>query len=181
MLKILINFWFSLLAPSFFGIGQGASGSEHKEFGRTAGIGEFATSTGEADISAASDFWRGILSGDQTQLSKLLGPEYSAINQRGGQELKTLSEFGTRSGGTAAEGQRIGEEERAQASDLEGKMVGASAEKVGEMGSGLLSTGLSATEAAFEEAYTMQQQSAAKANDIFKSINNVAQSIAILA
>jgi hypothetical protein len=180
-MKILISLWMNLLAPSFFGIGVGASDQEKQQYGATAGIGSFGTSTGEADISSASDFFKGILSGDQNQLSRLLGPEYSNISKRGEEELKTLSEFGTRSGGTAAAQQHIGDTERAEASNLEGSLLGASAENLSSMGQGLLSTGLSADEAAFSEAKTMQDQRAAKFNDIMSSITKTASTIAIIA
>jgi hypothetical protein len=181
MIRFLLQPWRNLIMPSFFGIGVGPSDSEKKEFGATAGIGNFATSTGEADISSASDFWQGILKGDQTSLSRFLGPAFSNISQRAGQETKTLSEFGTRSGGTAAAQQQIGDEERRQAGQLEGGLLGASAESLGSMGQGLLTTGLSADEAAFSEAKTIQDQRAAKANDIFKSISKIAETVAIIA
>ena len=178
MFRFLIRPWVNLLMPSFFGIGQGPSRQENQEFGALANIGNFATSTGEGDISTASDFWKGIVSGDQTALSKLLGPEFSAISQRGGQELKTLSEFGTRSGGTAAQQQQVGDEMRRASSELEGKALSTAVANLGTMGTGLLSTGTSAHEAAFTAAKDIQKQHAAKMNDIFKSIADVSGSIA---
>lgn len=181
-MRFLVQFWMQfVIGPSFFGIGVGPSDQEKQQYGNTAGIGSFATSTGEGDISAASDFWKGILSGDQNQLSRILGPQYSNISQRAGQEEKTLSEFGTRSGGTAAAQQQIGDEERRAGAQMEGSVLSGAAENLGNMGSGLLSTGLSADEAAFNEAKTIQDQRAAKANDIFKSISKIAETVAILA
>ena len=159
--------------PSFFGIGEGPSSGETSQAGALGNLGNFATSTGMGDVSKASDFWNAILSGDQTQLSRVLGPAYTNINQRAGQELKTLSEFGTRSGGTAAQQQEIGESERQQASALEGGLLGTAASTLGGLGSSLLSTGLSAHEAAFSAEQTIQQQKQAKLNDIFKSIADV--------
>ncbi len=173
MIRFLIQPWINLLMPSFFGIGQGPTKGEYREAGALGGIGSFGTSEGEKDISKASDFWNAIISGDQTQLSRALGPAYSHISERGGQELKTLSEFGTRSGGTAAQQQQIGESERKQASELEGGLLGGAASTLGGMGSGLLSTGLSAHEAAFGAEATIQKQKAAKMNDIFKSIADI--------
>jgi hypothetical protein len=181
MLRLLLQPWLNLLVPSFFGIGQGPSSQELNQYGNLGGIGNFGTSTGEADIGKASDFWQGVLSGDQTKLSKLLGTQYSAINQRGQQQMKTLSEFGTRSGGTAAQQQQIGDTERQQAGELEGNLTGAAAGELGSLGSGLLSTGLSADEAAFSAAEDIQQQHAAKMNDIFKSISNIGQTVALIA
>lgn len=160
--------------PSFFGIGEGPSRQEGQEYGALGNIGSFATSTGEGDVSAASDFWKAILSGDSTQLSRFLGPAYSNISKRGGEELKTLQEFGTRSGGTAAAGQQVGDEMRREASSVEGAALSGAASGLASIGSGLLSTGASAHEAAFSAARTIQEQKAAKYNDIFKSIMSVA-------
>jgi hypothetical protein len=179
-MKLLLQFWMNLWMPSFFGIGMGPSQGEYRELGAVGNIGNFATSTGMGDISAASDFWKAILSGDQSQPSRVLGPAYSNISKRGGEELKTLSEFGTRSGGTAAAQQQIGESERGQASALEGGLIGSAASNLGSIGGGLLSTGLSAHEIAFGEEQTIQQQKQAKLNDIFKSIMDVATSVATL-
>lgn len=177
MLRLVIGIWLRPMMYSFFGIGEGPSSSEYNQYGAVGNIGNFATSTGESDISTASDFWRSIISGDPNQLSRVLGPEYSNISKRGQQELKTLSEFGTRSGGTAAQQQQIGETERAESTALEGGVLETAADRLGSMGTGLLSTGLSAHEAAFSEANTIQQQKQAKLNDIFKSIMSVAAAI----
>jgi len=177
MLRFLLQPWMNLMMPSFFGIGMGPSKEEGQQAGAIGNIGSFGTSTGEGDISAASDFFKAILSGDQTQLSRVLGPAYSNINKRGGEELKTLSEFGTRSGGTAAQQQQIGDKMRGEASELEGSLLGGAASNLESMGSGLLSTGLSAHEAAFGAYKDIQQQKAAKWNDIFKSITDVASAI----
>jgi hypothetical protein len=175
-MKILVKMWLNFLMPTFFGIGEGPSQAEYQQYGALGNIGSFASSTGEKDIGAASDFWNAIISGDQTQLSRALGPLYSNISKRGGEQLKTLQEFGTRSGGTAAEGQRIGDEMRSEASSAEGALLGQAASSLGGLGSGLLSTGLSAHEAAFGAAQTIQQQKQAKLNDIFKSIADITSS-----
>jgi hypothetical protein len=174
MLNLVVQFWTNFLFPSFFGIGEGPSPQEEQQYGAIGGVGNFATSTGEADISKASDFWQAIISGDPCQMSRVLGPAYSNISKRGGQELKTLSEFSTRSGGTAAAQQQVGESMRSEAGALEGGLLGTAASNLGGLGSGLLSTGLSAHEAAFSAAKTIQEQKEAKWNDIFKSIMDVA-------
>lgn len=178
-MKIFLRFWINFLTPSFFGLGEGPSQGEYQQYGAVGNIGNFATSTGEADISTASDFWRSILSGDQSQLSRVLGPEFSNISKRGEQEAKTLSEFGTRSGGTLAQQEQIGEGERTEATNLEGGVLKSAATELGSMGSGLLSTGLSADEAAFSAAQTIQQQHAAKMNDLFKSIAEVSAAVLV--
>ena len=176
MFKLLFQPWINALMPSFFGIGQGPTKGEYQEAGALGGIGSFATSTGEGDISSASDFWKSIISGDPSQLARVLGPAYSGITNRGNERIKTLNQFATRSGGTGAAQQHFAEDERAQATDLEGSLLGGAASSLGSMGSGLLGTGLSAHEAAFSAQKTIQEQKAAKWNDIFKSISSVASS-----
>src|ERR1700757_4231819 len=86
----------------FFGIGEGPSGAEKTQAGDIGAIGNFATSEGMADIGASDKFWRAILSGDPGQISQVLGTAISSANRQGQEAKKTASEFGTRSGGTAA-------------------------------------------------------------------------------
>lgn len=161
----------------FFGIGMGPSSDEKSQFGAMGNLANFATSAGEGDISSADNFWKSILSGDPSKISQVLGPESSAINKQAQQQKKTGAEFGTRSGGTAAGNQMIDQNVRttydSQVSDLTGKAAGA----LGASGSSLLAAGGSAHEAAFSEANTIQQQHAAKLNDIFKSIAEVASAV----
>ena len=173
MLKIFLGTWLNLICPCLFGIGMGPSSSEYSDAGMFGNIGGFSTATGMKDIGAASDFWNAIMTGNKTQMSRVLGPAYSNINQRGGQELKALTEFGTRSGGTEAQQQQIGDTMRGQASSLEGNLLGTAATSLGTIGSGLLSTGLSAAEAKFSADRTIAAQKAAKLNDIFKSIADI--------
>lgn len=158
----------------FFGIGQGPT-SEEKGLlkGLTATAG-FANSQGEGDIQLADNFWKSILSGDPNKISKVLGPQTSAINKQAQQQKKTLSEFGNRGGGTNAASQEAGDSVRkaydSMTSDLTGKAAGA----LGASGSSLLAAGVSANEGAFSEANVIQQQHAAQLNDIFKSITSIA-------
>lgn len=158
----------------FFGIGQGPTSQEKSEFGALSNLSNFATSEGENDIATADNFWRSILSGDPTQLSKVLGPEFSAVNKQTQQNLKTTSEFGNRGGGTNSFGQTAGDTERNTINTEISSLVGKGASALGASGSGLLSAGISAHEGAFSEANTIQQQQAAKLNDLFKSIASVA-------
>jgi hypothetical protein len=161
----------------FFGIGEGPSQQESQQFGNIAGIGNFATSTGEGDIGVASNFWKSILSGDPNAISKVLGPEISGINKRGQQEKMTLSQFGNRGGGTNATAATIDDTSRSAVDTMTSNLTGQAAGALGSLGSGLLSTGLSADTSAFSAAQTIQQQKEAKLNDIFSSIAEVAGSI----
>ncbi len=157
----------------FFGIGEGPSGNENREFGATAGIGNFGTSLGEKDLTSSSNFWQSILSGDPSKISTVLGPEFSAINKQGQQKKKTAAEFGNRGGGTNASMQMEDENTRTQVNSLLGSLTGSAASNLGNLGSSLLSTGLSAHEGAFDMSKVIHDQNLAKWNDLFKSIAEV--------
>lgn len=158
----------------FFGIGMGPSSQEKQQYAGLAGIANFGTSQGEGDILAADNFWKAILSGDPTQMSKVLGPEFSGINKRGQESKKTASEFGNRGGGTNAGMQMTDDKTRSSIDELISNLTGHAASALGASGSGLLSVGASAHDAAFSQANTMQQQRLAQLNDLFKSIASVA-------
>ena len=159
-----------------FGIGMGPSTQEKNEFGALSDLSNFATSSGESAITSANNFWSSILSGDPTQISKVLGPQLSAINKQGQQKLKTTSEFGNRSGGNNAFNQETGDKTRATANDLISSLTSTAASALGASGSGLLSAGITGHEGAFIEANTIQSQHAAQMSDLFNSIAKLASS-----
>jgi len=169
MLKWMISLWMQLLAPSFFGIGEGPSGAEKTDAGILGNVANFGIGQGEGDILKAQNFWSSILSGDPSKISQVLGPEESAINKQGQQQKKTLAEFGTRSGGTAAVGQTIGDTTRGSIQSMIAQLTSGAAGSLGNLGSGLLNTGASASTAKFGEDKTIHDQNSAKWNDIFKS------------
>lgn len=169
--------WFGYLwsnEDGFFGIGMGPSSQEKQQYAGLAGIANFGTSQGEGDILTADNFWKAILSGDPTQMSKVLGPEFSGINKRGQESKKTASEFGNRGGGTNAWMQMTDDKTRSSIDELISNLTGHAASALGASGSSLLSVGASAHDAAFSQANTMQQQRSAQINDLFKSIASVA-------
>lgn len=157
----------------FFGIGIGPSDAEKQEAGATRNLASFATSQGEANILASDNFWRSILSGDPTQISKVLGPEMTAINRQGQQKKKTASEFGNRGGGTNAGMQMTDDTTRSSIDSLIADLTGKSAGALGASGSSLLNTGLSAHGQAFDMSKVIHDQQLAKWNDMFKSIAEV--------
>jgi len=160
----------------FFGIGQGPTKEEKNQYGEIGALSNFGTSQGESAISTSNDFWKAILSGDPSSISRVLGPQLSAINKQGQQQKKTLSEFGNRGGGTNAEAQTIGDRTREAGDSLVSSLTGTAAGALGASGESLLAAGLSGHEAAFSAANVIQQQKAAKLNDIFKSISSIASS-----
>ena len=141
-------------------------------------LANFATSTGEKQILEADKFWSAIMSGDPTQLAKVLGPQMSGINRRAQQSKKTTSEFGNRGGGTNAGMQMTDDTTRSSIDTMISQLTGGAASAEGASGAGLLSTGESAHGAAFSEASKIQELNAAKWNDIFKSIADVAGAVA---
>ena len=172
MRKWLAYLWFN--EDGFFGIGQGSSGAERQQYAQMSNLENFGISRGEKDITQAQDFWSAILSGDPTQISKVLGPEISAVNKQTQEAKKTASEFANRGGGTNAAMQTLDDKSVAAVRSMISNLTGSAAGALGSGGAGLLGLGESAGTAAFGEAQTMQQQDAAKWNDIFKSIADVA-------
>jgi len=163
----------------FFGLGQGPTSEAKKQFRDLSGVAEFATSQGEGDILSADNFWKSILSGDPNKIARVLGPQTSAINKQAQEEKKTLSEFGTRSGGTAAKAAGINDSVRTNYEQMLSSLTGEAAGALGASGSSLLSAGISAHEGAFSEANVIQQQHAAQLNDIFKSISEIVGAFAM--
>ena len=123
---------------SLFG---GSNPTLNQQMGTLGTIAGTATSAGQADISSASNLWNQILAGDT---SKILAPQTSAIQKQGQQKLQALSQFGTRSGGTAAEAATTGDTTKANINDLIASLTGSAASSLGSMGQNLLNTGLGA-------------------------------------
>lgn len=120
------------------------------------GLGNFSASQGEGDILAADNFWKSILSGDPNQVSKVLGPEFSAINKRGQESKKTASEFGNRSGGTNAGMQMTDDTTRSEIDKLMASFTSTAASHLGNTGASLLGTAVGADTSAFGAARDMK-------------------------
>lgn len=174
--RTLRHLWFN--EDGFFGIGGGPSNEEKSQYADEAGLANFATSEGEGDILASDKFWKSILAGDTASISKVLGPEMSAVNKQGQQAKKTASEFGNRSGGTNAGMQMADDTTRTTVDEMLSSLTGKAAGALGSSGSSLLSTGSGAHSSAFDMSHVIQQQHKAKMDDLFKSIADVATSVA---
>lgn len=157
-----------------FGVGMGPNSQEKQQYNTTNATSGFATGVGEGDLTASSAFLRDILSGDPTKIGTALAPQVSAAVTQAQQAKKTNSEFGTRSGGTTAANANADAATRTNYLNLAGGMTSGAASALASEGSSLLSTGLSGTEAAFDESKTMHDQNAAKWDDLFNSITSVA-------
>ena len=173
----MIRQWLKYLwenEDGLFGIGMGPTTEQKQQYGQMTNLEQFGIGMGQKDILQSQDFWSSILSGDPNAISRVLGPTFSSINKQQQQRKKTLSEFGTRSGGTAAASAALDTETLGQVRGLMAGLTGEAAGALGSTGAGLLSTGATAGAEAFGEASTIQQLQSAKWNDIFKSIAAVA-------
>lgn len=118
-----------------------------------------------------------ITSGDASKITQVLAPQISAAKTSAQQNTKTASEFGTRSGGTAAETAATADRTHSDITDMIAKLTGSSLNSEASVGSSLLSTGLSGDQAAFGDATAMQKQRAAQLDDIIKSSASVASGV----
>jgi len=129
----------------FSGLFTGNSPGLSAAAGNAGNILGFGTNLGENDISAGSNFYNTLLSGDPTAIGRILGPQLSDIQQQGQQQIQTAAEFGNRSGGTNAAAQTNIDSQRQNAQQLISQLTGQAAGAVTNIGENALNTGLSAT------------------------------------
>ncbi len=111
---------------------------------KTGAIGDFSTGMGEKNLTTASDFWNGILSGDSSRQMSVVAPQVNAAKTSAAQENKTTAEMGTRSGGTAASTAATNDKVHSYITSLLGDLTGKAAGEVGSIGSSQLGAGLEA-------------------------------------
>lgn len=145
---------------SLFGGSNPTLSKDINQFGQ---IGSFATGLGEKNLSQSSDFMSSILSGSQSKIGKVLGPEISNIKGQGMQSKLSTSQFGNRGGGTNASMQMADDTSRASINNMISSLLGTSASGLASSGSSLLGQGMSATS---QEASLSQQQMQNWANSI---------------
>ncbi len=151
-----MSFWDSL----FGGSNKTLSGDTNQ----TGSIAGYATGLGEGDLTASSNFYRSILSGDPSQQAKALAPEISAQQGQVSQAKKQLGEFGTRSGGTAGAAASMDSTARGNITNLIGSLTNSAASNLASTGSSLLNTGLGAYG---DQAKLSQQQMENWSNSLF--------------
>src|ERR1019366_8974321 len=174
---LLASLWMKPLMLGFFGIDMAPSGQENSQYGALNSSSGFATNLGEADLSSASTFMQAIVSGDSAKISKVLAPQISGIQKRAQEQKQTTSQFGNRSGGTNASMQTVDDSAKSDVNKMISDLTSSSVSGLASTGSGLLSAGMSGNEALFGEGKAMQDQKAAKWNDLFKSIASVSTSV----
>ena len=119
----------------------GSSANLNQNIGKTGQVADFATSLGEGNATAGSDFMRAITSGDASKISQTLAPEISAAKTSNQQSQKTNAEMGTRSGGTAAKNAASSDKLHSDITNLTGSLTGKAADTLLSSGSTFLGQG----------------------------------------
>ncbi len=127
-------------------------------------ITNFGTNLGEGDISQASNFYKGLLSGNPQEIGQLLGPQFSDIQQQGQQQIQNQAEFTNRSGGTNAANQQNIDTQRQGVQQLISQLTGGAAGALTGIGTSEQGLGLQANQIQEQEA---QQQLENEQNSIF--------------
>lgn len=132
-------------AISFFGsLFGGQNETLSKDMNQMGQIGGFSTGLGEKNLGESSKFWSGLLSGDSSKVSQTLAPQIGQAKTSAQQETKTRSEFGNRSGGTAASNAMTSDKLHSDITSLIGNLTGKAADSLSSSGSSLLAQGQSA-------------------------------------
>lgn len=151
--------WFS----SLFAGANPTLGTDIKKTGQVA---DFATGMGEKNLTTSSNFFNSILSGDSSKINQALAPEISAAKTSANQQNKTASEFGTRSGGTAASTAATSDKVHSDITNLIGSLTGNAASNLQSSGENLVNTGLQGIN---QQASLSQEQIDNWKNSIFGS------------
>ena len=133
----------------------GKSSNLNENIAKTGQVADFATSLGEGNATAGSDFMRAITSGDASKISQTLAPEISAAKTSNQQSQKTNAEMGTRSGGTAATNAASSDKLHSDITNLTGSLTGKAADTLLSSGSTFLGQGEAAN---MDNANLGQQQ-----------------------
>lgn len=150
------------------------------EYGATnalTGESGFAGSMGEGLLSNSSALINGLLSGNQSDIAKLLAPQIGAISKQANEKTQKNSEFAERSGGTNASNQNTMDTARSSVNDMISSLTGSAMGAGASLGSNLLGQSMSGYNNVFKQNLTEQQQRLAQMNDIFKSSGTVASVI----
>ena len=143
-----MGFWGSLFGGSNSVLNSDISGA--------GAISGFSTGVGEGDVTAASKWYRDILNGGTAE-AEALAPEISSAQARAQQGKKTRSEFGTRSGGTAAANAAADAGVSTDILNLEGSLKQGAASGAASLGTSEQSIGLNANQQQAQEAIQRQQ------------------------
>jgi hypothetical protein len=132
------------LGSFFSALFGGSSANLNQNIAKTGQVADFATSLGEGNATAGSDFMRAITSGDASKISQVEAPMISAAKTANQQSQKTATEMGTRSGGTAATNAASSDKLHSDITNLTGSLTGKAADTLLSSGSTFLGQGESA-------------------------------------
>ena len=156
-----------------FGIDMGPSSGEYGATNALTGESGFAGSMGEGLLSNSSALINGLLSGNQSDIAKLLAPQIGAISKQANEKTQKNSEFAERSGGTNASNQNTMDTARSSVNDMISSLTGSAMGAGASLGSNLLGQSMSGYNDVFSQNNTEQQQRLAKINDIINSSASV--------
>jgi hypothetical protein len=122
---------------------------------KSGAAGDFAQGVGEGDVTAASKFYRDILSGDPTAEATAIAPETKAAQEAGAQAKKTTAEFGNRSGGSTATMAGIDDKTRAELISLLGGLKTGAASGAASLGTA--EQGISTGERSLQDQESQQR------------------------
>ena len=161
-----------------FGIDMGPSSGEYGATNALTGESGFAGSMGEGLLSNSSALINGLLSGNQSDIAKLLAPQIGAISKQANEKTQNQRDIcRARSGGTNASNQNTMDTARSSVNDMISSLTGSAMGAGASLGSNLLGQSMSGYNNVFSQNNTEQQQRLAKMNDIFNSSAAVAGGI----
>ncbi len=137
-------------------------------------LGTGQTATGEGLVTPSATYYENILSGDPAKIAQSLAPEISMGQQQTEQGKLTSSEFGTRSGGTAAANAAADAANRANLIDLVGGLQSGAAGSAGSLGSSQESLGAG-------NIGTEAQMAIDRQNQVASDVGGIAQGAAQIA
>lgn len=120
----------------------GSSPVLNSTISKTGAIGDFASSTGQANTSAGSNFFNSIVSGDSSKIAQTLAPQIGAAKTSLQQNQKTSAQNGNRSGGTTASNNAAQDKVHSDITNLTGSLTGNAASTLLSSGQSLLGTAL---------------------------------------
>lgn len=136
---------------SLFG-GDQASERNYQTLSNT---GTQAIGQGQDYTGTAGNILSTLANGDEGAITKLLTPQINSIQKQTQQKVSALGQFGTRSGGTAAEAATAGDQSRGQINDMISGLRGNAISGLASLGTSLTGLGVGATSSA---AQTAQQR-----------------------
>lgn len=140
-------------------------------------LGTDQINTGQNLVTPAATYYENILSGDPSKIAQTLSPEISAGQQQVEQQALQGSQFGTRSGGTAAASRAAEDAERGNIINLVGGLQSSAASAAGNLGTEQESLGAGNVNDVAGMKTRRQQQVAGDVGNVVQGAADVAAGI----